>query len=227
MTIKTSNDKRGKLRFYEIIDTLLESHDSRGWWPHENKYEIMLGAVLVQRTKWENVEKALERLKKVSKIDPISILELDRCMLEEVIRPIGFYRQKADRLMSLSQLLVDEFNGDEKKLFCLETEDARNKLLSLKGIGPETADTMLLYAGGKPIFIVDGYSIRLLKRVMNYYTIPKEKTVRSMYVGPRVLTATLSKDIHSSVIEHCQMICKKRPLCKECIIKEHCKGNSL
>jgi len=215
--------EKSAIPFHEIIEILVDEYEEEGWWPHESRFEIMLGAILVQRTKWANVEKALDSLKKITSLDPRSILSLERHDLENAIRPSGFFMQKSERILSLSSLLSERFNSDSKKLFDLGVGSAREILMDLNGIGPETADTMLLYAGDKPVFIIDSYALRIYKRVSGSRSIPSIKHMQKCFIGPRKITAGLSRHIHSAVVTHCQRTCKTRPSCTSCMINRYCE----
>lgn len=143
---------------------LLAAYGPQFWWPGDGPFEIMIGAVLTQNTSWKNVELALENLREASVLDPDIIHDMPVEELAEMIRPAGYYRQKAKRLKNLTRLLCDEFNGSIERLFELSTQDLRERLLAVNGVGPETADSIALYAAEKPIFVVDAYTNRVLKR---------------------------------------------------------------
>lgn len=134
------------------------------WWPAETQFEVIVGAYLTQNTAWVNVERALENLRrsKLLSIDGIRRVKLSR--LEQLIRPSGYFRQKAARLKGFVQFLDTYYEGSLQKLFSEPTKKLRDELLGLNGIGPETADSILLYAGNHPVFVVDAYTRRILER---------------------------------------------------------------
>jgi endonuclease-3 related protein len=148
----------------EIYNRLFEHFGPQYWWPAETPFEVCVGAVLTQNANWQNVEKAIENLKKQGLLDPFKIYKLPEQKLAEIIRPCGFFNIKAKRLKNFVALLVEKFGGNLDKLFSLGLKRAREELLSVKGLGKETVDSMLLYAGGFPIFVVDAYTHRILNR---------------------------------------------------------------
>lgn len=157
-------------KIYRLYLELLKKYGQPKPWPWKDgmepstPLEICLGAILTQNTNWQNVEKALTNLKKAKAVSVEKIAAIPGRKLEKYLRPSGFYRQKAERLKNFCRYLVENYGGKLEKLFQKEAKDLREELLSLKGIGPETADTILLYAAKKPIFVIDEYTRRFVKR---------------------------------------------------------------
>src|SRR5262245_11264910 len=127
----------------------------QAWWPGETPFEVCVGAILTQNTNWSNVERALENLKSARVLDPKKLFSLPESRLARLIRPAGYFNVKARRLRAFLRVLVDECEGDLKKLFAGDTAVVRARLLAIHGIGPETADSLLLYAGGHASFVID------------------------------------------------------------------------
>ena len=134
------------------------------WWPGETPFEVCVGAILTQNTNWTNVERAILRLKEANALSPKGLYELPIGQLAELIRPAGYFNVKARRLRSFVALLVERFGGDLKRLFQGTTASVRQRLLAINGVGPETADSMLLYAGEHASFVVDAYTKRVFLR---------------------------------------------------------------
>ena len=134
------------------------------WWPGQTPLEVCVGAILTQNTAWSNVERAIANLKIAHVLEPKKLFGLPESKLAELIRPAGYFNVKARRLRSFLRVLVEDFNGDLKQLFAGETSAVRVRLLAVNGIGPETADSMLLYAGGHHSFVVDAYTKRIFQR---------------------------------------------------------------
>ncbi len=144
---------------------LLRAHFGHlGWWPGESPFEICVGAILTQNTNWRNVEKAISRLREARALDPKPMATLELGVLAELIRPSGYYNIKAKRLRSFLSVLIGRFDGDVDSLLSGTTGEVRSRLLAIPGIGPETADSMLLYAGCHQVFVVDAYTRRVLSR---------------------------------------------------------------
>ena len=134
------------------------------WWPGETPFEVCVGAILTQNTAWSNVERAIANLKAARVLEPGKLFALPEAKVAELIRPAGYFNVKARRLRSFLRVLVETFGGDLNKLFTGETSVVRERLLAIHGIGPETADSMLLYAGGHSSFVIDAYTKRIFSR---------------------------------------------------------------
>ena len=134
------------------------------WWPGETPFEVCVGAILTQNTAWSNVERAIANLKAAGVLEPKKLFALPEAKVAELIRPAGYFNVKARRLRSFLRVLVETFGGDLNKLFTGETSVVRERLLAIHGIGPETADSMLLYAGGHSSFVIDAYTKRIFSR---------------------------------------------------------------
>jgi len=134
------------------------------WWPGETPFEICIGAILTQNTSWTNVERAIANLKSAGALEPRKMFALPEAELARLIRPAGYFNVKARRLRAFLRVLVEEFDADLQKLFADETAKVRGRLLAINGIGPETADSMLLYAGGHHSFVIDAYTKRIFQR---------------------------------------------------------------
>ncbi len=194
----------------------------------DSRFEIIIGAILTQNTAWSNVEKALINLKKEKKLDIKSILEINTDELKKLIKPSGFFNQKAKRLKNISEFLYKKYGSDLNSFFKKDTNELRKELLSLNGIGPETADSILLYAGNKPVFVVDSYTKRLCKRIpikveISYNSIQKhfEKNLSKAY-DEKDLT-NIYNQMHAMIVELAKNYCKKKPICKNCPLKKICR----
>jgi endonuclease-3 related protein len=151
-------------RLRDIYARLFDAFGPQSWWPGETAFEVMVGAVLTQNTAWANVEKAIGRLKEEGLLTPRALDRLRPEELADRIRPAGYYNLKADRLKNLVRLVMDRAAGDEHRLLAQPTDVLRAALLEVKGVGPETADSILLYAAGRPVFVIDAYTRRTLLR---------------------------------------------------------------
>jgi len=152
------------VRLQEVYQRLFDAFGPQHWWPGRTPFEVMVGAVLVQNTNWQNVRRAIENLREVDLLEPHALDEVPQDELEELIRPAGYYRIKAKRLRSLLDFFLARYDGSIETMFRTDLPTLREELLSVHGIGPETADSILLYAGGLPSFVVDAYTYRVLTR---------------------------------------------------------------
>ena len=148
----------------EAYERMLAKFGPQRWWPGDSPFEIMVGAVLVQNTAWRNVEQAINNLRDARVMEPQSLFNVPPEELAELIRPAGYYQLKTKRLRNLLRFVVEEHDGSLKSMFSIGLPSLREQLLAINGIGPETADAILLYAGGLPTFVVDTYSHRILAR---------------------------------------------------------------
>jgi len=147
-----------------MFDRLLPHFGPQSWWPAEGPLEVMIGAILTQNTNWTNVEKAISNLKKEGLISLQQLTSLSAADLAESIRPAGYYNIKAKRLQNLLQFIADQYEGELTRLFSEDTRTMREALLSVNGVGHETADSIVLYAAHRPVFVVDAYTHRILAR---------------------------------------------------------------
>lgn len=149
---------------HQAYHLLRERFGHQDWWPGDSPLEVCLGAILVQNTAWTGVERALASLRAITPLQPRPLLDLPRPRLEQAIRPAGCFRVKADRLQAFLRVLVHECDASIDRLFAGPRDQVRQRLLAIRGIGPETADCLLLYAGGHPSFVIDAYAIRVFRR---------------------------------------------------------------
>ena len=199
-----------------MYDLLYSAFGSQNWWPADTKVEMMVGAILTQNTSWANVEKAIQNLKNEDLLAVHALGEVPATMLAEYIRPAGYYNLKAKRLKNLITLINDEYDGDIEKLFSLDAYTARQALLSVNGIGMETADSIILYAAEIPIFIVDTYTHRILTR-HNLIDIDAEyNELQAVFMDNLPHDVELYKEFHALIVKAGKEFCRKRPLCPDC-----------
>jgi endonuclease-3 related protein len=161
---KAGSKSRGENSIQQYYRVLYESWGAQHWWPAETQFEVIVGAYLTQNTAWTNVERALAHLRTARLLSVEGIRRVKLARLERLIRPSGYFRQKAKRLKTFVAFLDREYEGSLEQLFSQPTAKLREELLNLNGVGPETADSILLYAGNHPVFVVDAYTRRILDR---------------------------------------------------------------
>jgi endonuclease-3 related protein len=155
-------EKDQRIRTY--YHTLFRAWGPQNWWPAQSRFEVIVGAYLTQNTSWTNVEKALTNLRSARRLSVKGIRQVPLAELERLVRPAGYFRQKAERLKLFVAFLDQQYHGSLAKLLARPTDKLREELLNLHGVGPETADSNLLYAGNHPVFVVDAYTRRILAR---------------------------------------------------------------
>ncbi|MBN2164092.1 MAG: endonuclease III domain-containing protein [Pontiellaceae bacterium] len=203
----------------EAYDALLEKWGAQHWWPAESRLEMMLGAILTQNTAWTNVEKALENLKSNQAISLPALTECTRQQLAEWIRPAGYFNQKAAYIKMMVDRIKTAFDLSLDHLFKLETSDLRNELLSWKGIGPETADSILLYAGGRPVFVVDAYTRRFLTRHEWIDERVRYDEIARLFTSNLPLNTQLFNEYHALIVQLGKTFCKTRSRCEACPLR--------
>ncbi|MFH1395160.1 MAG: hypothetical protein ABIH09_03290 [Candidatus Omnitrophota bacterium] len=204
-------------KILKIYNQLEKYFGDLGWWPADSVFEVIVGTILTQNTSWKNVEKAIVNLKQKRVIDPVKISKMRTAELAKIIRSAGYHNIKAGRLKEISRFIVTECAGVYSRLKKRSTEKLRQQLLKVSGVGPETADSILLYALEKPIFVVDAYT----KRIFFRHRLIKEK---ASYDDIQILvhenfprdTKCLNQ-LHALLVETAKNFCKKNlPLCAEC-----------
>ncbi len=202
---------------YAIYKILLSSLGPQHWWPAESAFEVIIGAILTQNTNWRNVEKAIDNLKKVNLLSPASI---DNCSingLSLLLKPAGYYNVKAKYLKYFVKEFLDSYGGDISNLMEIESSMLRNWLLSIRGIGKETADSILLYALDRSIFVVDAYTKRIFLRHNLIYKDADYKEIQSLVEETLPNDPKILGEFHALLVKVGKNFCKKKnPLCREC-----------
>ncbi|MFU0789533.1 endonuclease III domain-containing protein [Virgibacillus proomii] len=208
------------MQTYEVIyKKLLHYYGPQGWWPAESIFEIMVGAILVQRTNWNNVVKAIQNLSPVLTPEKLASMPTEKVAI--AIRSSGFYNQKAKRLKAFLHWYKN-YDYHHEKLQYKETEHLRAELLGIYGIGEETANVMLLYAFNRPVFVADAYARRIFKRFgLDMPTSDQSFRLEVESNFPTNLQAY--QEFHALIVEHAKVYCKVKPLCRNCPLFNNCK----
>jgi len=205
----------------EIYQRLYRFFGPQHWWPGETPFEVLVGAILVQNTAWSNVEKAICRLREEGLMCPKKLYALKDRELEEFIRPVGYYRIKARRLRNVLRYLVTKHNGSLEQMFSLPIDQLRCELLEINGVGPETADSIILYAGNLPTFVVDTYTLRVFSRhgwvepEMDYHSL------KEFFESQLERDAALYNEYHALLVRLGKDYCKKQPRCEGCPLESY------
>lgn len=204
----------------ETFERLRAQHGSQeGWWPADTPFEVMVGALLVQRTAWRNAAAAIGRLKASAALTPERLAALDVDSLGALIKPAGFFRTKASRLRQLADFVVAA--GGIEALSRRATAELREQLLALPGVGPETADAILGYAFDRPVLVVDAYTRRLFAR-LHHPAPPLSDAQLKRQVEASLPTTDALNEFHALVIAHGQRNCRPRPKCDSCGLRALC-----
>src|SRR3984885_14668077 len=205
------------LRYYE---TLAAALGPMRWWPAETPFEVIVGAILTQSTAWGNVELAIANLRSAGLLTPSAMLQVPTPRLAALVRPSGYFRQKAKKLKAFVRFLQNEYDGSLKRMFQSSTSELREKLLSVHGIGPETADSILLYAGNHPVFVVDAYTHRIFGRHGITNGKPDYERVRTFIETSIPRQPELFNEFHALIVNTGKNWCRKSaPRCVECPLR--------
>lgn len=204
----------------DVYQRLYEAYGPQHWWPGETPFEVMIGAVLVQNTTWKGTEKVIARLREEGLLDPRALYAVPEEDLQELIRSSGYFRQKARRLRSLLELCITRYDGSLATMFDQPAEALREELLALNGIGPETADSILLYAAGKPVFVVDTYTHRVLARHGWIEPEADYHTLQEFFQDRLETEVELFNEFHALFVRVGRTHCGKRPKCEDCPLAE-------
>lgn len=212
------------LRYYDAMSTAL---GPMRWWPARTPFEVIVGAILTQSTAWANVESAIANLRQARVLTAPAMLRISTARLATLIRPSGYFRQKTKKLKAFVRFLENEFEGSLKRMFLTPTGELREKLLAVHGIGPETADSILLYAGNHPVFVVDAYTHRMFGRHGITDGKPDYEKVRAFLEASLPKQPELFNEFHALIVNTGKNWCRKSvPRCEECPLRTMLPPNS-
>lgn len=200
----------------DIYRLLYDRYGPQGWWPAEEPFEVVVGAILTQAAAWGNVEKAISNLKAKGLLSPASLHQLPPAELAALIYPCGYYQAKALKLRAFVQRLQESYGGSLEKLFALDTASLRAELLSIYGVGEETADSIILYAARKPVFVVDAYTRRILRRLGLAPARDSYSAFQALFMDNLPHDEALFNEYHALFVRHGKEACRKVPRCDGC-----------
>jgi len=204
----------------EIYQLLFDSFGPQHWWPGQTQFEIITGAILTQNTNWANVEKAIANLKSVDCLTPEKLYHLDVSQLAEYIRPAGYYNIKTKRLKNFINWLFENYDGRLKNLETVDTDQLRAELLAINGIGYETADSILLYALARPVFVVDAYTARIAFRHQLIEPDANYEQLRELFQSNLTEDTQLFNEYHALLVRVGKEFCKPKAGCPGCPLEQ-------
>ena len=207
-------------QFTEIYQLLFDRFGPQHWWPGQTQFEVITGAILTQNTNWTNVEKAITNLKSADRLTPEKLHNLDFSQLAELIRPAGYYNIKAKRLKNFINWLFDNYDGSLTSLENLDTGRLRAELLAINGIGRETADSILLYAFERPIFVIDAYTARIAFRHQLIQPDADYEQLRELFQSNLPEDVQLFNEYHALLVRVGKQFCKPKARCPGCPLEE-------
>jgi endonuclease-3 related protein len=204
----------------QYYEALFAAHGPQHWWPGRTRFEVVVGAILTQNTAWTNVERAIANLRREKLLTPRAIENISFARLARLIRSSGYFRQKARKLKAFVRFLRREYAGSLTKMFRTPTAELRARLLDVHGIGPETADSILLYAGAHSVFVVDAYTRRILQRHGLVETAQGYEEIRQLFEVSLPQDERLYNEYHALLVHTGKHSCRTRePLCSQCALR--------
>jgi endonuclease-3 related protein len=201
----------------------MDSYGPQHWWPADEPFEVMVGAILTQSAAWVNVEKAINNLKAAGMLSPRALRRLSQNELASLIRPCGYFNAKARKLKALAEWLGQAYGDDMAKMSAISLKRLRPQLLAVHGIGEETADSIILYAANKPIFVIDAYTRRIIDRLGLAPSDNTYSAYQSFFMENLPHRTALFNEYHALLVNHGKKVCRQRPLCRECCLKDICR----
>ena len=212
-----------KTLLIDIYKRLLKHHGKQHWWPGESHIEIIIGAILTQGVRWETVYKTIISLKENNLLTLQSLRDIDESRLAELIKSSVYFNQKTRKIKGFVHYIFTNYEGDINKLFAQDTKEIRNELLSIYGIGQETADDIVLYAANKPVFIIDKYTKRILNRIGITIESNRYQDYQKLFMDNLDENVSIFNEYHALLDEHGSRICtKSNPACEKCCLNDIC-----
>lgn len=203
----------------KIFRKFLDYYGPRHWWPAKTRFEMMVGAILTQNVSWDNAQKAVNSLKNAGLLSPAAICSASQQTIADQIKSSRFYNQKARNVKALSSFIMCQYEGSLNKMFGSQSGISREQLLKIKGIGKETADCILLYAGGRPSFVSDAYTFRFLSRWGLGRGAKTYDEIRNFFMKNLPEDVYLFNEFHALIDRHGNMTCQSKPKCGGCPVK--------
>jgi endonuclease-3 related protein len=213
-------------KLLEIYHRLFVRYGPQHWWPAETPFEVIVGAILTQSTAWSNVEKAIANLRMAKALSPPALDSLPIDKLSNLVHPAGYYNVKALRLKSFVRWLGQGYNHSLDRLFHQDLDRLLQGLLSVPGIGEETADSIILYAAGKPVFVIDAYTRRILKRIGPAPNVDSYHAFQALFMGNLTHDVQLFNEYHALLVRLGKDVCRRRPICQQCCLNDLCQYHS-
>ncbi len=206
----------------DIYHRLMTRYGPQHWWPAQEPFEVIVGAILTQSAAWSNVEKAIANLRSAKALSPEALRTLPLDKVATLVYPCGYYNAKAVKLKSFAHWLGKYYDGDLDKLFASDTDHLRQQLLSVHGIGQETADSIILYAASKPIFVVDAYTQRIARRIGLGPDRNNYRAWQLLFMNHLPKEAELYNEYHALLVRLGKDVCRSQPLCPQCCLNDMC-----
>ena len=215
-------DKDTAAALIDIYNRMFDSYGPQRWWPADGPFEVVVGAILTQSAAWTNVEQAISNLKGENALTPAALHDLPIERLAHLIRPSGYFNAKALKLKAFADRLHSGYNGDLGRLFAIDTATLRQELLSIHGVGEETADSILLYAALRPSFVIDTYTRRIISRLGLAPSTDSYGAFQALFAQNLPRDERLFNEYHALLVRHGKEVCRKNPDCPRCCLRSIC-----
>lgn len=206
----------------EVYNTLLACYGPQHWWPGETPFEVIVGAILTQNTSWHNAARAIDALRAADKLSAAAIRAAEPGQLATLIRPSGYFNAKARKLQAIAEF-IGEAADDLDARFTGDTGALRRALLAVHGVGPETADSILLYAAERPVFVIDAYTLRIISRLGLTGENPGYDRLQRLFTANLAPDTKLFNEFHALIVRLGKEVCKPTPRCPECCLNAVCR----
>lgn len=210
----------------DIYRRLMDRYGPQHWWPAREPFEVIVGAILTQSTAWSNVEKAIINLRTADKLSPEMLRLMSEDELAGLLHPCGYFNVKARRLKAFVRWSGEEYDDRLDRMFAQDIASLRNQLLGVYGIGEETADSIILYAGNKPAFVIDAYTRRIIGRIGLAPDNSSYTAHQSLFMANLPADTRLFNEYHALLVRLAKEVCKTRPLCRDCCLNTTDAGES-
>ena len=220
--LRHGENLRSKL--LEVFSILYKIYGPQSWWPADSNFEVVVGAILTQNTNWSNVEKAIVNLKRENLLRPLALRNISTKKLAALIRPSGYYNVKTKRLKNFLDFLFTRYGGKLAKMKPNALLTLRREILDIKGIGPETADSILLYALEKPIFVIDAYTRRIALCLGLICKESRYDDMQAIFMQNLPHNARLFNEYHALIVAHSKSACRIKPDCLRCVLHNEKRG---
>jgi endonuclease-3 related protein len=211
----------------KIYQRLMDSYGPQHWWPAREPFEVIIGAILTQSAAWTNVEKAIASLRKAGALSPSALRQRPHSEIAWLIHACGYYNAKARKLKAFTDWLGEQYHDSLEKLFASDVARLRQQLLAIYGIGEETADSIILYAANKPVFVIDAYTRRILSRLGLKPESESYATYQRLFMSSLPADAPLFNEYHALLVRLGKEVCRTKPLCGRCCLKDICRFHKL
>lgn len=206
----------------DIYNRLFATYGPQHWWPAEGPFEVMVGAILTQSAAWRNVEKAIANLKAAGALSPVALRRLSLPEIAALIHPSGYYNAKSRKLKALADWLGENYGDDIARMSAQGTEKLRAQLLAVYGVGPETADSIILYAANQPVFVIDAYTRRIVSRLGLTPEVQSYAAYQAVFMNNLPAETRLFNEYHALLVQLGKEVCRKQPQCSECCLCHLC-----